>query len=377
MEPNLYRMIFSRRISINKENKILRLEDVSKSFNQQKVLDKLSLTIEKGERMCLLGPSGCGKTTALRLIAGLEVPDKGKITINNSVVSNNNNILKETPERGIGIVFQDLSLFPHLNIFENVSYALHEFGNEKIKERANYLLDCVGMLPFREKYPHMISGGEQQRVAIARALAPNPKLMLMDEPFTSLDNRLRDEIRDLTLSLLSEESTSVIIVTHDPEEAMKVSDSIALMREGSIVQKGAPYNVYNKPIDSKAAKFLSNYNKIQGKVNNSQTETPFGLFMTPGLQNGLTAEIIIRPQHLKIDFDRNGKGPNPTSEHGVAARGEVVRSRFLGKESLVELKMEFDQSILKASVPGVFLPPSGINLWISVRRDRCFVFVKD
>ena len=199
--------------------------------------------------MCLLGPSGCGKTTALRLIAGLEVPDKGQITINNSLVSNNNNILKETPERGIGLVFQDLSLFPHLNIFQNVSYALNEFSNEKIQERTNYLLDCVGMLSFGDKYPHMISGGEQQRVAIARALAPNPKLMLMDEPFTSLDNRLRDEIRDLTLSLLSEEGTSVIIVTHDPEEAMKVSDSIALMREGSIVQKGAPYNVYNKPID--------------------------------------------------------------------------------------------------------------------------------
>ena len=222
----------------------------------------------------------------------------------------------------------------------------------------------------------MISGGEQQRVAIARALAPNPKLMLMDEPFTSLDNRLRDEIRELTLSLLIEERTSVILVTHDPEEAMKVSDSIALMREGSIVQKGAPYNVYNKPVDSKAAKFLSNYNKIEGIVNNAQTETPFGLFMTPGLQDGVIAEIIIRPQHLKIDFDRNGKGPNPTSEHGVAARGEVVRSRFLGKESLVELKMEFDHSILNASVPGVFLPPSGINLWISVRRDRCFVFVR-
>ena len=177
----------------------------------------------------------------------------------------------------------------------------------------------------------MISGGEQQRVAIARAVAPSPKLMLMDEPFTSLDNILRDEIRDLTLSLLSEEGTSVIMVTHDPEEAMKVSDSIALMRDGSIVQKGAPYNVYNKPIDSKAAKFLSNYNIIQGIVNNAQTETPFGLFMTPGLQNGLTVEIIIRPQHLKIDFDRNGKGPNPTIEHGVAARGSVVRSRFLGK----------------------------------------------
>ena len=218
--------------------------------------------------MCLLGPSGCGKTTVLRLIAGLEVPDRGKIIINNSLVSHDKNILKETSERGIGLVFQDLSLFPHLNIFQNVSYSLHEFAGGKIKERTNYLLDCVGMLPFKEKYPHMISGGEQQRVAIARALAPNPKLMLMDEPFTSLDNRLRDEIRDLTLTLLSEERTSVIMVTHDPEEAMKVSDSIALMREGSIVQKGAPYNVYNKPLDSKTAKFLSNYNKIEGTVYN-------------------------------------------------------------------------------------------------------------
>ena len=374
---NLLSNYFIRRVSINENNIILKLETVSKSFKQQKVLDNLSLTIEKGERMCLLGPSGCGKTTVLRLIAGLEVPDRGKIIINNSLVSHDRNILRETSERRIGLVFQDLSLFPHLNIFQNVSYALHEFAGGKIKERTNYLLDCVGMLPFKEKYPHMISGGEQQRVAIARALAPNPKLMLMDEPFTSLDNRLRDEIRDLTLSLLSEERTSVIMVTHDPEEAMKVSDSIALMRAGSIVQKGAPYNVYNKPLDSKAAKFLSNHNKIEGTVYNSQTETPFGLFMTPGLPDGVVAEIIIRPQHLKIDFDRNGKGPNPSSEHGVAARGEVVRSRFLGKESLVELKMQFDQSLLKASVPGVFLPPSGINLWISVRRDRCFVFVKD
>ena len=164
------------------------------------------------------------------------------------------------------------------------------------------------MLAFKEKFPHMISGGEQQRVAIARALAPKPKLMLMDEPFTSLDNRSRDEIRDLTLSLLDEENTSVIMVTHDPEEAMKVSDSIALMRSGKIIQKGAPYNVYNTPVDSKAAKFLSNYNKIKGMVNNSQTETPFGLFMTPGLTNGVSVEIIIRPQHLKIDFDRKGKG---------------------------------------------------------------------
>jgi iron(III) transport system ATP-binding protein len=223
----------------------------------------------------------------------------------------------------------------------------------------------------------MISGGEAQRVAIARALAPKPKLMLMDEPFSSLDNRLRDDIRDLTKEVLKKENTSVIMVTHDPEEAMQISDSIAVMRSGQIVQKGAPYNIYNKPVNNECAKFLSDSNVLNSHVHNSQTNTPFGLFMTPGVNNGLKVEIIIRPQHLKIDFHRNGKGPAPTAEHGIAASGKVHRARFLGKESLIELQMEFDNSILKATVPGVFLPPEGTKLWVSVRRDRCFVFVKE
>ena len=182
------------------------------------VLDNFNLKIEKGERMCLLGPSGCGKTTALRLIAGLEVPDKGKITINDCLVSSDKNILKETPERGIGIVFQDLSLFPHLNIFENVSYALHEFGNEKMKERSNYLLDCVGMLPFREKYPHMISGGEQQRVAIARALIAKTNLILADEPTGNLDFKTSKEIFSYFLKLKKLKKT-IIFATHNRELA--------------------------------------------------------------------------------------------------------------------------------------------------------------
>ena len=215
----------------------MRLEEVSKSFNQQKVLDKLSLTIEKGERMCLLGPSGCGKTTALRLIAGLEVPDTGKITINNSLVSNNNNILKETPQRGIGLVFQDLSLFPHLNIFQNVSYALNEFSNEKIQERTNYLLDCVGMLSFGDKYTHMISGGEQQRVAIARALAPNPKLMLMDEPFSGVDPLAIEEIKNIIKSL-SASNIGVLITDHNVRETLSLIDRAYIIYEGNILVGG-------------------------------------------------------------------------------------------------------------------------------------------
>ena len=183
--------------------------------------------------MCLLGPSGCGKTTVLRLIAGLEVPDKGKIIINNHLVSHDRNIIRETSERSIGLVFQDLSLFPHLNIFQNVIYALHKFDAEKMKERASYLLDCVGMLPFREKYPHMISGGEQQRVAIARAIAMKPELILADEPTGNLDTENSIMISDILFKYVKEEGSSLIMVTHDPKLANKAKRKIKI-KDGKI-----------------------------------------------------------------------------------------------------------------------------------------------
>jgi iron(III) transport system ATP-binding protein len=220
----------------------------------------------------------------------------------------------------------------------------------------------------------MLSGGEQQRVALVRAIAPRPRVMLMDEPFSGLDNRLRDDIRDQTLSVLKEEKTAVLLVTHEPDEAMRMADSIALMRDGAIIQEGAPYNIYNKPIDSGVASFFSDVNIISGRVKQSKIDTSFGWFITPGISDGTSVQILIRPQHLKIDFDRNGKGPNPTSEDGVPARGVVSRARFMGKESLVELCMDTDGSVLKATIPGVFLPTQGTPLWLSMRRDRCFVF---
>lgn len=153
-----------------------------------------------------------------------------------------------------------------------------------------------------------------------------------------------------------------------------MADEIALMRAGQIVQTGAPYNIYNAPVDRAAAAFFSDINIIHGVVRNALTDTPFGQFLTPGLVDGADVEIIIRPQHLKIDFDRHGKGPNPTPEEGVPARGIVSRARFMGSESLVEFLMDHDGSALKATVPGVFLPKPGTPLWLTMRRDRCFVF---
>ncbi|MEM9434559.1 MAG: ABC transporter ATP-binding protein [Pseudomonadota bacterium] len=350
----------------------LELSGVTKSFGGVKVVDDLSLRVAAGEITCLLGPSGCGKSTTLRIIAGIERQNAGEVIENGKVVSGP--AVHLSPEnRSIGLIFQDFALFPHLDVARNVAFGLTGPKAEQ-KARVEELLARVDLAASGTKFPHQLSGGEQQRVALARALAPRPAIMLMDEPFSGLDNRLRDGIRDETLSVLREEGTAVVLVTHEPDEAMRMGDTIALMRNGRIIQVGNPYNVYNAPTDKAAAAFFSDINVIAGTSNGALTSTPFGDFLTPGMADGEAVEIIIRPQHLGIDFDRNGRGPNPTTQDGVAARATVVRSRYMGRESLVEFCMDFDGSTLSATVPGVFLPKADTVLWLTLRRDRCFVF---
>ena len=169
----------------------------------------------------------------------------------------------------------------------------------------------------------------------------------------------------------------MLLVTHEPDEAMRMADEIALMRAGKIVQSGAPYNIYNAPVDRSAAAFFSDINVIKGNVKGSLVSTVFGEFLAPGHADNTEIEIIIRPQHLRIDFDRSGKGPNPTAQDGAPARGVVQRARFVGRESLIEFRMDYDGSMLKATVPSVFLPSPGTPLWLMIRRERCFVFPID
>ena len=350
----------------------LEIEGVGHAFDGMPVLRDVSLALRGGEVTCLLGPSGCGKSTLLRIAAGVERQDAGVIRVEGRVVSDDARHVP--PEgRGIGLMFQDFALFPHLSVVDNVAFGLRGGGAARA-QRAGALLERVGMSAHARKYPHQLSGGEQQRVALARALAPRPPIILMDEPFSGLDNRLRDGIRDQTLDILKEEGSAVLLVTHEPDEAMRMADRIALMRDGRIVQEGAPYNIYNNPVDKDAAMFFSDVNVIHGVVTNFATDTPFGQFMTPGLADRADVEIIIRPQHLKMDFDRAGRGPAPTPQDGVPARGVVARARFMGNESIVEMVMDHDGSTLKTTAPGVFLPREGTPLWLSLRRDRCFVF---
>ena len=349
----------------------LEIRNLERHFGGQKVVRGISLTVNAGQVTCLLGPSGCGKSTTLRIIAGVDEQDAGEVWMDGQMMAGPG-VFVPPEKRHIGLMFQDFALFPHLSVADNVAFGLTGSRTEK-RLRVQELLEKVGLARFIDKFPHELSGGEQQRVALARALAPRPSIMLMDEPFSGLDNRLRDGIRDETLTLLKEEGTAVVLVTHEPEEAMRMADQIALMRDGEIVQRGAPYNVYNAPVDKKAAGFFSDINVISGLVQGALTDTAFGQFLAPGMPDGTKVDIVIRPQHLKIDFDRQGKGPNPTVAHGVWARGEVTRARFIGKESLVEFSMQ-DGSCLTATVPSVFLPKPGTPLWIAIRRDRCFVF---
>ncbi len=350
----------------------LEIRNLRRFFEGRAVVNDVSLRVLPGQVTCLLGPSGCGKSTTLRMIAGVEMQDEGEIYVDGKLICDT--IYRVPPERReIGLMFQDFALFPHLSVGDNVAFGLKGSRDYK-RQRAETLLQRVALAQYIDDYPHQLSGGEQQRVALARALAPRPKIMLMDEPFSGLDNRLRDGIRDETLSLLKEEDTAVLLVTHEPEEAMRMADEIALMRDGRIVQQGAPYNVYTRPADKAAVAFFSDVNLLHAQVNGALADTPFGQFLAPGVPDGTDVEIVFRPQHVRIDFDRGGRGPEATTTEGVPARGMVQRARFLGNESLVEFRMDFDGTVLKATVPNVFLPAEGRAMWLTVPRNRCFVF---
>ncbi|MEM6636473.1 MAG: ABC transporter ATP-binding protein [Pseudomonadota bacterium] len=351
----------------------LEVTEISRRFSGKTVVDRVSMQLDPGQVTCLLGPSGCGKSTTLRIIAGVDRPDSGSVRIDGRTVCDDRHDVPPE-DRQVGLIFQDFALFPHLSAAANVGFGLR--GNAAARaERVDALLAEVDLTGYGRKYPHELSGGEQQRVALARALAPGPGVMLMDEPFSGLDERLRDEVRDRTLDILKNAGTAVLLVTHDPQEAMRMADQIALMRDGRIVQTGAPFQIYTQPADLAAAAFFSDLNVVEGRFRAGVADTVFGPFpAAAGPTDGDPVQVAIRPQHIAIDFDRSGRGPAPTEDAGTPARAMVERARFMGSESLIEFRLDAGGAPLTASVPGVFLPEKGRAFWLSVRRDRAFVF---
>lgn len=283
----------------------LELDGVFRRFGSVVALEEISFGLSRGEVVCLVGRSGCGKSTLLRVIAGIERPDKGRVTLDGREISGPH-IYVEPEERGIGFMFQDYALFPHLNVTDNILFGLKRLGRRAARERCGEIIGRLGLQKLARRFPHMLSGGEQQRVALARALAPQPQILLMDEPFSNLDRGLREGIRVETISLLRELGTTVIMVTHDPEEALSSGDRVVLMRSGNIVQIGAGDDLYDSPINAYAAEFFSSFNKVPGACRGGFLETPLGRFEAPGFADGDRATVYIRPSCLRLTSEGDG-----------------------------------------------------------------------
>ncbi|MEM7197640.1 MAG: ABC transporter ATP-binding protein, partial [Pseudomonadota bacterium] len=337
---------------------LLSLDGVSHKYVDDYAVEHVSFRLEEGDFLSLLGPSGCGKTTILRLIAGFESLNSGSISINNQVMSDLYKI--EAPEyRHLGMVFQDFALFPHLRVTENIGYGLKDVSRAEREETIAELLDFMELAKHADKYPHMLSGGEQQRVALARAIAPKPSILLLDEPFSNLDSRLRDRIRDNLLHQLHKFYSAAILVTHDSEEAMYLSNRIGLLRAGKIVQIGAPEQLYFNPVNSFAMQFFGDTNVIPGVSRNGLVITPLGEMPAKDLEDGAQVAVYIRPEGLKLTSQITENAP---------VLGEVLAARLLGRASLVHLQVprdEGDNLHLHARIAGHFLPEAGSHMALS------------
>ena len=351
---------------------MLRFEEVSHCYGEVKSVGAIDLEVAKGQVVSLLGPSGCGKTTILRVAAGLESPCEGAVYLDDICVGGEGHDIPPE-QRGIGFVFQDYALFPHMTVRENILYSLNGANHLSLtakqkSARVNEVLEQLDLGDYAEEIPHTLSGGQQQRVALARALAPKPKLILLDEPYAGLDSRLRERIRDDMLHVLKEEGTAVLMVTHDSEEAMFMSDFIYVMHHGRIEQSGRPIDLYCRPQSAFVAEFFGEVNRIDGPVKKGRLQSPFGAFDVANA-NGKTdrASLVIRHEALKIEAN-GSKG---------SRNAEVMETRLLGRFSLIHLSMPTEEGEvlhLHARVPGLNMLQVGEQVTLSVDSSQVFVF---
>ena len=328
---------------------------VSKRYGAVRAVDDTQLCVEQGEFVALLGPSGCGKTTLLRLIAGFEEPESGTVEVAGVPVAGNGTWVP--PERRkVGMVFQDYALFPHLTVAENVGFGVPRRERET---RVPALLAAVDLCGLGDRYPHELSGGQQQRVALARALAPGPELVLLDEPWSNIDPHLRASMRDELARVLRSIGVTVVLVTHDREEAFSLADRIALMRNGTVVQEGAPEELYLAPATRWAAEFVGAGNFLPGRLANGIVETPVGLFPAQNHGSAGAVEVLIRPELLELELDPTGAG-------------EVVGREFRGHD--VFYRVLLDGVELVSQRPSNEEVPLGSRVRVRPHSSRVTVF---
>ncbi|WP_440411287.1 ABC transporter ATP-binding protein [Neorhizobium petrolearium] len=333
----------------------LALENIKKSFGQVQVVKDFNMAIEKGEFVSFLGPSGCGKTTVLRMIAGFEAPSDGTVVINGK----NQNRLK-TNQRNIGMVFQAYALFPNMNVFDNVAFGLKVAGKPKseIETRVKEMLELIHLEHLADRYPYQLSGGQQQRVALARALAPKPQVLLLDEPLSALDAKIRVSLREEIRQIQSRLGITTVFVTHDQEEALSISDRIVVMNAGRADQIGTPSEIYNRPATRFVASFVGTLNIIEAAVVDPAANTikvgenvvklrePVG-----ALKGGDKLSIALRPEAGSLSD--NAKGD-------TSLTGKVTSSHFLGSVIRTKIDVGGNQiSFDMFNAPDAVMPQAG------------------
>jgi len=343
----------------------LELENVVRRFGARSAVNGLSLRLQKGSIGCLLGPSGCGKTTALRCIAGFEPVDEGLIRAHGRELASRT--FHAPPEtRQIGMVFQDYALFPHLTVLGNVAFGLHRLERGRRRRRAEEVLETVGLTEYRDHYPHQLSGGQQQRVALARALAPEPQIVLLDEPFSSLDVELRERLSVEVRSVLKTLNTTALLVTHDQQEAFAVADVVGVMQNGRLEQWDTPYQLYHRPATRFVADFIGQGVFIPGEVVGAgSVRTELGVVRASAngqWKTGSQVDLLLRPDDVIHD-------------DASPLRAEVCQRAFRGAEFLYTLKLPSGMQLLSL-VPSHHDHAVGERIGIRIEPDHVMAFAR-
>ncbi len=342
---------------------ILKVRNLSVRFGNKTVVDRLSFELRRGAIGCLLGPSGCGKTTVLRSIAGFQAPSQGEILLDGVVVAGGG-VCRPPERRGIGMVFQDFALFPHLNVAGNIRFGLRDLPRPRQQARVDELLELIGLPELADAWPHQLSGGQQQRVALARALAPRPALLLMDEPFSSLDVALREQLARELRGILRHEGTSAVLVTHDQNEAFAMADSVCVLNAGRLQQQDTPYNLYHRPANRFVAGFIGEGVLLPGKViDANRVHTELGEIrggIPAECRPGCVVDVLIRPDDIVHD--------------DASAQTAVVSDRaFRGSEFLYTLRLDSGAELLSL-VPSHHDHAIGERIGIRLDFDHLVLF---
>ena len=355
---------------------MIKITNVNHFFNEKQILKDFSLTINSNSVTSILGPSGSGKTTLLRLISGLENLQSGNIQIDNNknIYSSKNNDAMSN----VSFVFQDSALFPHLTVIENIYYGLSKLNNNKNK--IDNLINDYDIDKIKYSYPHQLSGGQKQLVALLRGLASNPKIILLDEPFANLDTRLREKLRDKVLHILKDNRITSIIVTHDADEAMFLSDYIAILENGQIQQHGKPVELYTRPKNRFVAEFFGEINVINGRKVNNELHTPLGNFDLNKNNLKENYSLVVRSEGIKIikSIEDDSIISNKRNNNLVKSpnNGRIIEAKFLGGSTIVHLALNGmeDYDHLHIKIPGInyFENNQIVNLYTDVNYSYIF-----